>query len=173
MKLDIVSKVVKLVRSRRTGSPTWKRYPISALYRKGGEMKNCVSVALTVFAMGCDGATEPTVSSVAGAYEAVEFTITTAGDVVDQLAGGARFEITLAENGTTSGTLFVPEGGEGGGDFQADLSGSWALEGDTVTFDQTADTFVRDMPFRYQDGRLVGDQTFGGTRVQAVLAVSH
>jgi hypothetical protein len=34
------------------------------------------------------------------------------------------------------------------------MVGTWALAGDSVTFDQTADTFVRDYVFTASRGRL-------------------
>lgn len=66
----------------------------------------------------------------------------------------------------------MPGALDGGGDFDADLAGSLTLNGDTVTFDQAADTFLRDMPFEYRDGRLVGDATFGDDRIRVTLAES-
>lgn len=135
-------------------------------------MKAIDILALTMSAVGCEDPAGPTISDVAGAYEAVEFTTTTDGSVIDHLADGAQFEITLDVDGITSGTLFIPGAAEGGGDFSEDLFGSWMLAGDTVRFDQEADTFIRDMPFEYRGGRLAGDATFGDVRVRVTLARS-
>jgi hypothetical protein len=71
--------------------------------------------------------------------------------------------------------LFVPGGGEDGGDLDADLSGTFSFNDttDQVTFDQSADTFVRDMTFtavRAGDGvQLEGEETFGETTARVVL----
>jgi hypothetical protein len=135
-------------------------------------MRAAIVLVLTAFALGCEDTAEPTPASVSGVYEAVAFTTSTDGTVIDHLAAGADLEITLAGDGTTTGVLFIPDADEGGGDFQADLAGSWTLDDGIVTFDHAADTFVRDMPFEYRDGRLLGDATFSGARVQVTLAGS-
>jgi len=77
--------------------------------------------------------------------------------------------MSLAANGTTTGHLFLPGADTGGADFNADMAGTWMLSGDTIQFDQTADSFVRDMPFLAGENRLTGDHTFGGVRVRLVL----
>jgi hypothetical protein len=58
---------------------------------------------------------------------------------------------------------------EDGGDFDADLAGTWTLKGDTIRFAHPADTFVRDMPFAVHDTELRGDRTFSGVRVRVTL----
>jgi len=66
--------------------------------------------------------------------------------------------------------LFVPGGGDGGSDLDADMAGVWLLVGGKVSFGQTADTFVRNMDFVPSEDRLSGDHTFTDrTRVRAVL----
>jgi hypothetical protein len=103
-------------------------------------------------------------------YGALSFTTTASGETIDWLAVGGSLEIDLAADGTTTGRVFVPGGDEDGSDWEADLKGTWTLAGSTIRFSHKADTFVRDMPFTVRDGRLDGDQTFGGTRVRVVLA---
>lgn len=137
-------------------------------------MSRIAVLALAVFVIGCEsttelGETDLTAADVAAAYEATTLTTTTAGEVTDELAAGAQLRITLEEDGATSGRLFVPGGDEDGSDFDADLAGTWGIDGETVTFDHPADTFVRNMPFEYQNGRLVGERTFGETRVRVEL----
>jgi hypothetical protein len=107
------------------------------------------------------------------AFSAVTFTTVTGGVTTDQLAEGATLDITLYDNGSTTGSVFVP--GTEEGDFYGDLTGTFSFSdsNDRVTFDQVADTFVRDMTFvavRSQDGvELRGDDTFQGTAVHLVL----
>lgn len=48
-------------------------------------------------------------------------------------------------------------------------SGTWSLEGNVVEFSHEADTFLRDMAFQFEDGRLSGDETFGDVRVRIVM----
>lgn len=110
-----------------------------------------------------------TVESVAGSYEATTFTVREGSTTEDLLAAGASINLTLTAAGTTSGRLFVPGGAEDGSDFDADLTGAWALSGKQVTFDHAADTFIRDMPFTADDGRLSGEATFSGATLRVVL----
>ena len=121
-------------------------------------------------ALACDGDPfAPTVSNVTGSYTATTFTTTSGGVTTDHLADGASFTITLRADGTTTGRLFIPGGDEGGGDLDADMAGTWTLTGSTVEFTQTADTFVRDMPFTASRNRLGGIATFSGTTIRVTL----
>ena len=66
----------------------------------------------------------PTIDNVAGSYSAATLTVTSPSGTVDFLALGAEVDVILAANGTTTGHLFVPGGGEDGEDFEADLTGT-------------------------------------------------
>jgi hypothetical protein len=107
--------------------------------------------------------------SVAGAYTASTFTVLEGGTTTDVLAGGGSITLTLAAAGSTTGRVFVPGGGENGGDFDEDLSGTWTLQDSTVTLDHTADTFLRDMTFTVRGRQLSGQETFGGVTISVVL----
>ncbi len=87
----------------------------------------------------------------------------------DALAAGATLTITLNANGTTTGSLLIPASLNNGTSFTANLTGSFRLMGATVQFDQTADTFIRDMDFMLVGGRLEGNRTFSGTTINLVL----
>jgi len=120
--------------------------------------------------VGCgDDGFSPTVDSVAGTYHATTFTFDGGSGATDLLAAGASVTVTLAPDGTTSGRMFVPGVGEGGGDLDADLAGTWTLSGTTVTFEQDADTFIRDIPFTAAPSRLRGQETSGTEVVELVL----
>jgi hypothetical protein len=138
----------------------------------GGIMKR-VAMGLVALALagGCSDTTAPapTVDQVAGSYVATEFLVTAGGTVTDQLAAGSELTVTLVADGSATGRLFVPGGAEDGSHFDADLAGSWTLSGRVVTINTTADTFVRNLAFRYDNGRLRADQTFAGTRVEILL----
>lgn len=116
-----------------------------------------------------------TQADVAGDYEATTFTTTTDGAVTDQLEAGAVLSIGLAVDGTTTGLLFVPGAAEDGSDFEADLTGTWTFDEASrqIMFDQTADTFVRDMTFVAQRAagsvRLAARRSFGPTTFDVVL----
>jgi hypothetical protein len=51
----------------------------------------------------------------------------------------------------------------------ADMAGTWTLTSGIIEFDQTADTFVRDVPFRPSKNRLVVDLTSSQGRLIVVL----
>jgi hypothetical protein len=119
---------------------------------------------------GCDSPTEPpTVASVSGEYQASTLALTQGGQSQDFLAVGAELTVSLKPDGTTTGRLFVPEGDEDGRDLREDLMGRWTLRGDTVRFQQGADTFLRDMPFLVRGRRLEGEYAAGGGRLRVVL----
>lgn len=128
-----------------------------------------VILVTSILAGACDSSTAPSTTSVAGIYSATAFTTTTSGVTTDQLAAGATVALVLSPQGSTTGELFIPDAGEGGGDFVADLQGTWTLNGGTVQLSHAADTFLRDMPLTVQGNTLVGDRTFGSTRVQLTL----
>lgn len=126
--------------------------------------------ALAGLAIACGGDIfSPTTANVAGTYAATTFTTTTAGVTTNQLAAGASLTITLAVNGTVTGQLFIPGAGEDGGNFIADMAGTWTLSGSTVDFAQTADSFVRDVSFIASENQLTGDATFSGTAIHLEL----
>lgn len=122
--------------------------------------------------MACGGGDTftPTPESVTGSYSAAAFTATAGAGSIDLLALGATVQVTLALNGTTTGHLFVPGGGENGADLDADLAGTWTLSGRTVTFNQSADTFIRDVDFTAGRNQLIGEGTFNGFFLRLVLA---
>ena len=134
-----------------------------------------LAVGLALGACGGDGGDDPftpTEETVAGNYSALTFTLTSSLGTVDLLALGSTVTVALAADGTTSGRLFVPGGAEGGGDLDVDLAGTWTLAGTTVTFNQTADTFIRDVDFTVAPNQLSAEGTFNGDVVQLVLRKS-
>jgi hypothetical protein len=120
-----------------------------------------------VLLLACGGSDSftPTEETVAGIYEASVFTVTGFSGTTDLLLAGATVDATLVPDGTTSGRLFVPGGDEGGGDLDEDLTGTWTLTGQTVTFSQTADTFIRDVEFVAGRNTLTGEGSFSGLNV--------
>jgi hypothetical protein len=126
--------------------------------------------AAVLLGAGCDSdPAGPTTAGIAGSYAATTFTTTSGGATTDQLAQGASFVIQLTENGTTTGHLTVPATSSSPA-LDADLAGTWTLNGTVIDFDQPADTFVRNMSFIVQGTTLVGDQSFAGTQVHVVLS---
>jgi len=52
---------------------------------------------------------------------------------------------------------------------QVNLQGTYAITGKTITFEQNADTFVRDMTWTYDNGTLVGSDTFSEATITVKL----
>lgn len=129
-------------------------------------------MAVAVLA-GCGGgptdSTSPTMSSVAGSYTATTFTAANATGTSDLLAGGASVSAVLNVNGTTTGRLVVPASVTGSTAVDEDLTGTWALANTQVTFNQSGDTFLRDIVFTVSGNTLVGNGAFSGTTLHVVL----
>ena len=132
-------------------------------------LRRVATIALAAAALACQDSTGPDKDAVAGSYTATTFTTVTSGTTTNQLAAGATLSITLRVDGTTTGQLFIPASTSGGAAVNEAMNGTWTLSGTTVDFAQSADTFVRDMPFVVEGGALVGDQIFGDTRIVVIL----
>ena len=134
-------------------------------------LSSFVLISAALIACGSDS-TGPAGPPV-GSYTAVQFVTTGSSGQTNQLLIGGSLQMTLAANGTTSGHLHMAASGSNPV-FDADMAGTWTLNGNVVDFTQTADTFVRDMPFTLQliandTWDLVGDRVFSGTRIQLTL----
>ena len=94
---------------------------------------------------GSDSPSQP--ASIAGTYTATVFRVTPTGQpTIDVLAQGGSLSITIAADNTASGTLSIPAS-VAGTPFTASMTGTVVQTGSTVRFEQTADTFVRDLTF--------------------------
>lgn len=137
-------------------------------------MKRLISLLAVAAVVACSDSFSPTTQNVAGDYGLQTLTTTDTSGTTDWVATGATLALSLAANGATTGHFFIPGAGEGGGDVNADMAGTWSLSGGQITFSQTAETFVRDMDFSAGKDRLSGDQSFSfnavDTRVRIVLA---
>jgi hypothetical protein len=127
---------------------------------------------VALLACGGNESFTPTEETVAGTYGASAFTITSGVGTTDLLAIGATVDATLAPDGTTTGRLFVPGGDEDGSDLDEDLTGTWTLTGQTVTFNQTADTFIREADFIAGRNTLTGEGTVDGVSIFLQLVKS-
>jgi hypothetical protein len=128
-----------------------------------------LACALIVSITACGDSNGPGVlHEVTGTYTATELKTTTAGVTTNQLAAGASVSLVLNSDHTTLGRLFIPASTSPAID--ASLVGTWAfLANGDIDLTMAADTFLRDMVFGVSDNELVGDQTFGTTRIQIVL----
>jgi hypothetical protein len=128
-----------------------------------------VMAAVMVAGCGSDS-TSPTVASVAGSYHATTFTATNGSGAIDLLAAGASVTAVLDANGTTTGHLLVPAAVTGTTPIDEDLTGTWTLANNQVTFNQSADTFLRGVVFNVSGNTLVGNGAFSGTTLHVVLS---
>jgi hypothetical protein len=134
-------------------------------------------IVLTFGACGDDPVSpkEITRADITRSFAATTFTATSGGATVDLLSIGATLDITLREDGTTTGRLFAPGADEDGNDLDLSLDGTFEFvdSTDRVTFAHPADTFVRDVTFTasWAGGvvQLAAEDTFGGTTVRVVL----
>lgn len=127
-----------------------------------------LALAVIAVSSACESSTDPSRSDVAGTYTATSFTTTTNGTATNQLGRGSSLNMVLTAQGAVTGTLAIPADASNPA-VNESMAGTWSLNGTTVTFTQGADTFVRDMPFTWNNGTLTGDKTFGSTRVQVTL----
>jgi hypothetical protein len=109
---------------------------------------SAVLVILPLLVSGC-GDDAPLDSSpvLAGTYTATQFSVTPTGQAaINVLASGGSLVITIAESGATSGSLTIPSSLTGTGQPETvSMSGTAVRSGSTVTFQQTGDSFVRDL----------------------------
>ena len=138
------------------------------MYRSGRRLLPLL-LLLTLSCGGDDEPFSPTVENVAGSYQASSLTGTQSGITVNLLSLGATVAIVLNEDGTTTGRVFAPGLDEGGQDLDVDLAGTWTLQGETVTFTQTGDTFIGDIPFAVSRNRLQGEGTFNTLTIRLTL----
>ncbi len=136
-----------------------------------------VTIALPTLLLACGNSSEPDPSPIAGNYVATTFLTTDASGQRNQLTAGSTLQLSLAENGTTSGHLHIAASGSDPV-FDADMAGTWTAANNVVDIDQPADTFVRDMPFTWgPDAQgvysLTGDRVFSGTRIQIMLVLAN
>lgn len=142
------------------------------------DYRTFVAVGLSLV-VGCSDPVTP--QSLEGTYVASTFVLS-GGATEDVLTVGGSLTITFhaggttftfdAPGGTTSGTLFVPaaSSASGGMDFSADMAGTFTLENDSITLSQAADTFVRDLTWTVDGGRINGTGTFSGVTITVVLS---
>lgn len=128
-----------------------------------------LALAFSAAACGDDDSFSPTEETIAGSYTASTFTLSTVVGEIDLLAGGATVTLDLETDGSTTGRLFVPDGNTDGSDLDEDLAGTWSLADSTVTFDQSAATFLPQLEFIASENRLTGEGTFSGGTLRLVL----
>jgi len=129
-------------------------------------------LALAAAAPACTGGeTLGSSNFLTGTYTASIFVVTPTGQApINVLAAGGVLSITIAADGSTSGTLNVPASVTGGAPFIASMAGTATVTPLTVRFSQNADTFVRDLTWsRVGVALSVVDQVAGGSSFTITL----
>jgi hypothetical protein len=129
--------------------------------------------ASVIATAGCGSDSTDTADIAVGNYTAIAFTTSGSSGQTNQIALGGSLLLNLAAGGAASGHLHMAASGSDPV-FDADMAGTWTRAGDVVTISQSADTFVRDMPFTLSFDPangwiLVGNRTFSGTNIQVTL----
>lgn len=99
---------------------------------------------------------------VAGAYSTTTFIVypEEMQDTLNVGEGGGFIHMTLYEDSTVQGRMYVPEEylGEGEPDREGDVDmyfgGAYHTRGDTVFFDHASDTFIRDTEWLWSENTL-------------------
>lgn len=118
---------------------------------------------LATLALGCGG-TEPTSNPLTGTYSATVFQVVPSGQSsMNVLAAGGSLSITINADNSTTGSLNIPASITGGAAFVASMAGTATISGSVVQFQQTADTFVRDLDWTFSGNSLtVTNQLLSG-----------
>jgi hypothetical protein len=129
--------------------------------------------ALAIAASCGDLSTSVVPDVIPGTYAATSFRVTPTGQpTVDVIQAGGSLTITIAEDRTTDGTLFMPAGliGPGSPAVQESMAGTLTQRPDgTYFFQQTADTFVRDLIWTQFTDAFVSTTNLNGTQFQIAL----
>jgi hypothetical protein len=118
--------------------------------------------------LACGDSTGPWAPPLGNYVAKIFFTTPSGGSLRDELAAGSTLTLNVTLDGMTSGHLHLAAFGTNPV-VDADMAGTWSLNGKDVTFTQTADTFVRNMTFtiyQFDEKRwyLEGNQVISGTR---------
>lgn len=117
---------------------------------------------LSLTVIGCSDSTSA--NALAGTYNATVFHVTPDGEPdMDILAAGGSLTVTLDANGGASGTISLPASVTGSIPISESLTGTYTQSGNTVQFQQSADTFVRDLAWTVGSGTLSVSQQRAGT----------
>lgn len=132
-------------------------------------------VVAALGACGGNNPFRPTVATVAGLYRAeyvLEFT-SSDPNPVNLIENGASLILLLNGDGTTGGRLVIPAEFADGAPVDAELTGAWTLDGDTVRFEfPGVDVFLEDLAFdagAAASGQLYSEGPSGGIIVRILL----
>lgn len=126
------------------------------------------TLGVTIAACGGDLSVEP--GSVVGTFGATIFRVTPSGKPqIDVLAQGGSLSISVTAKNVTTGQLSLPASVAGSA-VLAPMTGEAIITGNTVRFQQTADTFVRDLTWSVgRDTLQVSNQSVGSATYTITL----
>jgi len=110
-----------------------------------------IGLSLAVAACGSDPVSLTT-TDVAGTYLSTRFE----ADGVDILSAGGSLVLVLAIDGMVSGSMVIPAE-IAGEPLDVDMAGTYTVDGDRLSFQQSGDSFVRDAEWTWSDGVLEGN----------------
>jgi hypothetical protein len=136
-----------------------------ALLRHRSIRRSCIVLALSL-AAACGGDDDPVspTTSVAGHYVATSLTTNTLGITTNELATGSRVSLTLREDGTATGDIYIASF-----EHRETFQGTWTVERGVVELSSPTDGLLRDVDLEVRGNTLVGDRWFGVTRIQLTL----
>ena len=112
-------------------------------------------------------------SPIAGVWAATQFLVTPTGQPqIDALTAGGSMTITVFSDNSTGGSLSLPATVTGGAALIASMAGTATFQSNTeITFDQAADTFVRDLTWQLvgTTGLMVSNQVAGSASFSITL----
>lgn len=125
----------------------------------------CIASLALAFLVACsEHPIQPSSVGPVGSYSATQFTVTLKDSTLDELADGVTITLNLSEDGTTAGSLNVPAVGAA-----TDLTGSYAIAHDTITFTHASPTVLTLLPFRIEGDQLQGEGRVGPGTVRIIL----
>jgi hypothetical protein len=121
---------------------------------------------------GCSDNNDPApFEDIAGSYISTTFTVTRVGGSPENaLLAGALITIQLDPDGTTRGELEIPFRITRGEPVNESMTGTATRNGNTLRFDQTADTFVRDIVWTIGPGTVSGSYSNAEATVEVTLS---
>ncbi len=131
-------------------------------------LRRLLAASLLLAVTACGSSTDA--NPLAGNYVATTFQVTPTGaTVIDVLAYGGTLGITIANDNSTSGTLFVPAS-LAGEVLTESMAGTAVLTGNKVAFTQSSSTFVRSLTFTVNGSTLEAmNQALNGAMCDFVL----
>jgi len=126
--------------------------------------RGVAALAVIAGSLACGSDGPSAAAALTGTYTATTFQVTPDGQpLIDVLAKGGSLSITFAANDAVSGTVFLPSAVTGAGDFTAAMSGTVVHNGGTVQFQQSVDSFVRDLTWTVGTNTLTVTNQHAGT----------